>query len=93
MNRWQELMKSGLTASQANIRVMGEESDTPARLIPTEKKLKTEARWYTITKTTRYLLIFTAFLLLLSLVLVVYDQISTPTPEAVIRPPFGRLWS
>jgi len=37
MSRWQELMKSGLSASQAYIKVMEEEGETP-RLAPVEKK-------------------------------------------------------
>jgi len=86
MLRWQELMKNGVSVSQAYIQVMEEESDGTPQLIPSDKKPKTKARWYTITKTTRYLLIITAFLLLLSLALVVYNQISTPAPEPSLEP-------
>lgn len=44
MNRWQELMKGGLTASQAYIRVMQGESDETPQPIPAEKKTKTKTR-------------------------------------------------
>ncbi len=44
MLRWQELMKSGLTASQAYIRVMQGESDETPQPIPAEKKTNTKSR-------------------------------------------------
>jgi hypothetical protein len=44
MHHWQELMKSGLTAQQAYIRVMGEEIDTPQKLISDNDKNPREER-------------------------------------------------
>jgi len=73
MRRWQELVKNGWTPSQAYIRVMEEESDTPQRLIPSAKKAKT--------KTTRYLLLTLASVLVLAISLVIFAQSSAPTLE------------
>lgn len=42
MQRWQELIKSGLTANQAYIRVMQRESDETSQPIPAEKKPETK---------------------------------------------------
>ena len=44
MRHWQELMKSGLTASQAYIRVMEEETDTPQKLMSDNDKNPREER-------------------------------------------------
>lgn len=79
MLRWQELIKTGQTASQAYIRVMEEESDeTLHQPIPAEKKAKT--------KTRRYLLLVLAFVILLSISLVVYARISAPASEPSLEP-------
>ena len=44
MLNWQELMKNGLTASQAYYEIMLEKSKGTQRPIPAEKKIKTETR-------------------------------------------------
>jgi len=78
MLRWQELMRNGLTASEAYYRVMEGELGEIPQLIPAEKKATT--------KTRRYLLGALALVLILSASLVIYAQISTPASESSVEP-------
>ena len=78
MLRWQQLMKSGLTVSQAYYRAMQEESGHFPQLFPVEKKATA--------KTRRYLFGALALVLVLSISLVIYARISAPTPESSLEP-------